>query len=99
MTVAAGTRWVEPHLGVRPTLPAARGSSQLAAIAESLTCTKMKKEIIVVLIPKPFLKFPDQLIRKGCPTTGVLSTRYVERKTADSIAAPRRNFEADTAAP
>ena len=28
--------WVEPPLGVRPTLPAARGSSQLAAIAESL---------------------------------------------------------------
>ena len=27
---------VEPPLGVRPTLPAARGSSQLAAIAESL---------------------------------------------------------------
>ena len=51
------------------------------------------------LIPKPFLKFPDKLIGKGCPTTGVLSTRYVERKTADSIAAPRRNFEADSAAP
>ena len=28
--------FVEPPLGVRPTLPAARGSSQLAAIAESL---------------------------------------------------------------
>ena len=27
---------VEPPLGVRPTLPAARGSSQLAASAESL---------------------------------------------------------------
>ena len=27
------------------------------------------------------------------------STEYVERKTADSIAAPRRNFEADSAAP
>ena len=27
---------LEPPLGVRPTLPAARGSSQLAAIAESL---------------------------------------------------------------
>ena len=26
---------------MRPTLPAARGSSQLAAIAESLTCTKI----------------------------------------------------------
>ena len=36
VTVAAGTRWVEPPLGVRPTLPAARGSSQLAASAESL---------------------------------------------------------------
>ena len=45
------------------------------------------------------LKFPDKLIGKGCPTTGVLSTRYVERKTADSIAAPRRIFEADSAAP
>ena len=44
-------------------------------------------------------KFPDKLIGKGCPTTGVLSTRYVERKTADSIAAPRRNVEADSAAP
>ena len=32
-------------------------------------------------------------------TATVLSTRYVERKTADSIAAPRRNFEADSAAP
>ena len=36
VTVAASTRWVEPPLGVRPTLPAARGSSQLAAIAESV---------------------------------------------------------------
>ena len=99
VNVAAGTRWIEPHLGVRPTLPAARGSSQLAAIAESLTCTKRKSNFIVVLIPKPFCKNPDKLIGKGCPTPGVLSTRYVERKTADSIAAPRRNFEADTAAP
>ena len=28
---------------------------------------------IVVLIPKPFLKFTDKLIGKGCPTAGVLS--------------------------
>ena len=55
------------------TLPAARGSSQLAAIAESLTGTKIKNFFIVVIIPKPFLKFPDKLIGKGCPTTGVLS--------------------------
>ena len=73
VTVAVDTRWVEPPLGVRPTLPAARGSSQLAAIAESYTGTKIKKIFIVVLIPKPFLKFPDKLIGKGCPTTGVLS--------------------------
>ena len=73
VTVAAGIRWVEPPLGVRPTLPAARGSSQLAAIAESLTCTKKQKIIIVVLIPKPLCKFPDQLIGKRCPTMGVLS--------------------------
>ena len=33
---------------VRPTLPAARGSSQLAAIAESLTGTKIKNFFIVV---------------------------------------------------
>ena len=32
-------------------------------------------------------------------SNAVLSTRYVERKTADSIAAPRRNFEVDSAAP
>ena len=59
---------------------------------------KIKIFFIVVLIPKPFFKFPDKLIGKGCPTTGVLST-YVERNTADSVAAPRRNFEADSAAP
>ena len=63
------------------------------------TGTKIKNFFIVALIPKPFLKFPDKLIGNGCPTTGVLSTRYVERNTADSIAAPRRNFEADSAAP
>ena len=33
----------------------------------------MKNFLIVVLIPKPLLKFPDKLIGKGCPTTGVLS--------------------------
>ena len=87
---AAGTTWCG-------TLPAARGSSQLAAIAESFTGTKIKNFFIVVLIP--ILKFPDKLIGKGCPTTGVPGTEYVERKTADSIAAPRRNFEADSAAP
>ena len=64
---------LSPHLGVRLTLPAARGSSQLAAIAESFTGTKIKIFFIVVLIPKPFFKFPDKLIGKGCPTTGVLS--------------------------
>ena len=32
-----------------------------------------KEFFIVVLIPKPFVKFPDKLIGKGCPTTGVLS--------------------------
>ena len=37
VTVSAGTRWVKPPLGVRPTPSAARGSSQLAAIAESFT--------------------------------------------------------------
>ena len=36
-------------------------------------CTKIKNFFIVVLIPKPFLKFPDKLIGKGCPTTRVLS--------------------------
>ena len=95
--VAAGTRWVEPPLGVRPTLPAARGSSKLAAIAESLTCTKKKKNHCRINT-ETVLEISG-LIGKGCPTTGVLSTRYVERKTADSIAAPRQNFEADTAAP
>ena len=37
------------------------------------TGTKIKNFVIVVLIPKPFLKFPDKLIGKGYPTTGVLS--------------------------
>ena len=37
-------------------------------------CTKIQNFFIVVLIPKPFLEFPDKLIGKGCPTTGVLST-------------------------
>ena len=39
----------------------------------TFTGTKIKNFFIVVLIPKPFLKFPDKLIGKGCPTTGVLS--------------------------
>ena len=43
------------------------------SIAESFTGTKIKNFFIVVLIPKPFLKFPDKLIGKGCPTTEVLS--------------------------
>ena len=50
------------------------------AISYAVFC--LKKKIIVVLIPKPFLKFPDKLIGKGCPTTGVLSTRYVEQRIA-----------------
>ena len=58
---------------------------------------KIKNFFIVVLIPKPFFKFPDKLIGKGPPN--YRSTEYVELKTADSIAAPRRNFEADSAAP
>ena len=62
------------------------------------TGTKIKNFVIIVLIPKPFLKFPDKLIGKGCPPTGVLSM-WNEIRTADSIAAPRRNFEADSAAP
>ena len=33
------------------------------------TGTKIKNFFIVVLIPKPFLKFPDKLIGKGCPTS------------------------------
>ena len=37
------------------------------------TGTKIKNFFIVVLIPKPFLKFLDKLIGKGCPTAGVLS--------------------------
>ena len=37
------------------------------------TGTKIKNFFIVVLIPKPFFKFPDKLIGKGCTTTGVLS--------------------------
>ena len=37
------------------------------------TGTKIKNFFSVVLIPKPFLKSPDKLIGKGCPTTGVLS--------------------------
>ena len=43
---------------------------------QKTTCTgtKIKIFFIVVLIPKPFLEFPDKLIGKGCPTTGVLST-------------------------
>ena len=36
-------------------------------------CTKIKIFFVVVLIPKPFFKFTDKLIGKGCPTTGVLS--------------------------
>ena len=99
VTVAAGTRWVGPPLGVRPTLPAARGSSQLATIAESLTGTKIKNFFIVVLIPKPFLKFPDKLIGKGCPTTGVLSMWNEKQRIASLHLAETVRLEADSAAP
>ena len=50
------------------------------------------------------LKFPDKLIGKGCPTTVLLSNYssstelQLTRNTADCIAAPRRNSEADSAA-
>ena len=44
---------------------------------------KPKHFFIVVLIPKPFLKFPDKLIGKGCPTTGVLSM-WNEKQRIDS---------------
>ena len=91
------SRWVEPPLGVRPTPPAARGSSQLAAIAESFRGTKMKNFFIVVLIPKPLLKFPDKLIGKGCPTTGVLSMWNEKQRIASLHLA--ETFEADSAAP
>ena len=82
---------------MRPTLPAARVSSQLAAIAESLTGTKIKNIFVLVLIPKPFLKFPDKLIGKGCPTTGVLSMWNEKQRIASLHLA--ETFEADSAAP
>ena len=47
------------------------------------TGTKIKNFFVVVLIPKPFLKFPDKLIGKGCPTTGVLSM-WNEKQQIDS---------------
>ena len=96
VTVAAGTTWghATPCYASHMMLVLLYGYGRMVC-----TGTKIKNFFIVVLIPKPFLKFPDKLIGKGCPTTGVLSTRYVERKTADSISAPRRNIEADSAAP
>ena len=54
------------------------------------------------------LKFPDKLIGKRAPTTVSSTPTYVgytaaelqfTRNTADCIAAPRRNFEADSVAP
>ena len=56
------------------------------------TGTKIKNFFIVVLIPKPFLKFPDKVIGKGCPTTGVLSM-WNEIQRIASL------HEADSAAP
>ena len=46
---------------------------QLREVHSAITGTKIKKFFIVVLMTKPFLKFPDKLIGKGCPTTGVLT--------------------------
>ena len=63
VTVAAGTRWVERPLGVRPTLPAARGSSQLAAIAESLTGTKIKNFFHCRINTETVLKISGQADR------------------------------------
>ena len=54
------------------------------------------------------LKFPDKLIGKRAPTTVSSTPTYVgytaaelqfTRNTADCIAVPRRNFEANSAAP
>ena len=77
LSLVPGARWY-------PTLKPTQFSTlkptrrSLAPYTETKTifphCTKIKNFFIVVLIPKPFLKFPDELIGKGCPTTGVLST-------------------------
>ena len=50
-----------------------RGTISRNAVFSKTTCTgtKIKNFFIVVLIPKPFFKFPDKLIGKGCPITGV----------------------------
>ena len=71
VTVAAGTTWGDA------TPCYASHHMMLVLLYEygRMVCTgtKIKNFFIVVLIPKPFLKFPDKLIGKGCLTTGVLS--------------------------
>ena len=71
VTVAAGTTWGDatPCYASHMMLVLLYGYGRMV-----YTGTKICNFFIVVLIPKPFLKFPDKLIGKGCPTTGVLST-------------------------
>ena len=70
VTVAAGTTWghATPYYASHMMLVLLYGYGRMVC-----TGTKIMNFFIVVLIPKPFLKFPDKLIGKGCPTTGVLS--------------------------
>ena len=69
VTVAAGTTWghATPCYASHMMLVLLYGYGRMVC-----TDTKIKK-FFIVLIPKPFLKFSDKLIGKGCPTTGVLS--------------------------
>ena len=77
LSLVRGARWY-PTLKPRQfsTLKPTRRS--MAPYTKTKTifphCTKKNNFFIVVLIPKSFFKFPDKLIGKGCPTTGVLST-------------------------
>ena len=76
LSLVPGARWY-PTLKPRQFFHTKTNQGSLAPYTKTKTifphCTKIKNFFIVVLIPKPFLKFPDKLIGKGCPTTGVLS--------------------------
>ena len=70
VTVAAGTTWGDatPCYASHMMLALLYGYGRMVC-----TGTKIHNSFIVVVIPKPFLKFSDKLIGKGCPTTRVLS--------------------------
>ena len=76
LSLVPGARWY-PTLKPRQFFHTKTNQALAGTLHKTKTifphCTKIKNIFIVVLIRKPFLKFPDKLIGKGCPTTGVLN--------------------------